>query len=162
MNIPASTIDIPIQAKVLIQSPIEKVYQTLTTSEGWDSWFTTGMTLDLSKKEDFEFVWKNWGPDEVSINVRAKVKAFSNNLYFSFYWNYSLQNGPTLVHIDLKDTIKGVLLTLTETGYPDNPEGRAMLIDCSTGWGEALTLLKFYLERNISTKNYTDKRLLSA
>ncbi len=149
---PVQRIDVPIEVKVLIHAPIENVYQTLTTSEGWDAWFTTGMTLDLSKKEDFEFVWKDWGVDHISTKVRAKVKSYSDNQHFSFYWNYGLHNGPTLVCIEMKDTVKGVIIKLTETGYPDSNEGCAMLVDCSTGWGEALTLLKFYLEKNISTK----------
>jgi uncharacterized protein YndB with AHSA1/START domain len=146
-----SKIAVPIQVKILIRAPIEKVYQTLTTSQGWDAWFTTGMTLDLPK-EDFEFVWKNWGPDEVSPQARAKVKSFSDNRHFSFYWNYGLQNGPTLVQISLQDTIKGVLVEVLETEYPDDAEGLAMLVDCSTGWGDALVWLKFYLENNISAK----------
>ena len=144
-------IEVPIQAKILIKAPIEKVYQTLTTSKGWDAWFTTGMTLDLSK-EDFEFVWKNWGPDEVSPRAPAKVKSFLDNQHFSFYWNYGLQNGPTLVQISLQDTTKGVLVNVTETEYPDDAEGLAMLVECSIGWGDALARLKFYLENNISAK----------
>src|SRR3970040_1127547 len=98
--LPGSRIDTPIVAKVLIHAPIENIYRTLTTSEGWNAWFTTGMTLDISKKEEFQFVWKNWGPDNVSLNVRAKVESFSHNQQFSFYWNYGLQHGPTLVRID--------------------------------------------------------------
>jgi uncharacterized protein YndB with AHSA1/START domain len=144
-------IAVPIQAKILIKAAIEKVYETLTTSQGWDAWFTTGMTLDLAK-EDFEFVWKNWGPDEVSPSARAKVKSFSDNQHFSFYWNYGLENGPTLVQISLKDTTKGVLVEVLETEYPDDAAGLAQLVDCATGWGDALIRLKFYLENNISAK----------
>ncbi len=35
------------------------------------------------------------------------------------------------------------------TYYPNSPEGRGNMLDCASGWGEALTLLKFYLEHGI-------------
>jgi len=39
-----------------------------------------------------------------------------------------------------------------KTEYPDDDEGLAMLVDCASGWGDALVRLKFYLEKNISAK----------
>ena len=36
-----------------------------------------------------------------------------------------------------------------EYGYPDTPEGWEQHMSCSTGWGEALTLLKFYVEHGV-------------
>ena len=40
-------------------------------------------------------------------------------------------------------------MRLREHGYPDTPEGMAGLMSCATGWGEALTLLKFYVEHGL-------------
>jgi len=37
-------------------------------------------------------------------------------------------------------------LRLQEHGYQDTPTGRKAFADCACGWGEALTLLKFYVE----------------
>jgi hypothetical protein len=34
-------------------------------------------------------------------------------------------------------------------GYPDTPDGRRALLDCAAGWGEALTLCRFFLERGV-------------
>jgi uncharacterized protein YndB with AHSA1/START domain len=34
-------------------------------------------------------------------------------------------------------------------GYPDTPEGWEQHMSCSTGWGEALTLLKYYVEHGL-------------
>ena len=36
-----------------------------------------------------------------------------------------------------------------EPGYPDTPEGPRALLDCATGRGEALALLKFCLEKGV-------------
>jgi len=52
--------------------------------------------------------------------------------------------------IDLLEAVeKGTVLTLTESGYKDTPEGLAMILECASGWGEAITLLKFYMEHGV-------------
>jgi hypothetical protein len=43
----------------------------------------------------------------------------------------------------------GSVVTLRETGYPDTDIAKQIMLGCATGWGEALTLLKFYLEHGI-------------
>ena len=40
-------------------------------------------------------------------------------------------------------------MRLLEHGYQDTPSGRLAFADCATGWGEALKLLKFYLEHGV-------------
>jgi hypothetical protein len=39
---------------------------------------------------------------------------------------------------------------LTEKGYTNTPGGRRNMLECASGWGEALTLLKFYLEHGVT------------
>lgn len=39
---------------------------------------------------------------------------------------------------------------LIDSGYPDTPEGRHALMDCACGWGEALTLVKFFVEHGVT------------
>ena len=34
-------------------------------------------------------------------------------------------------------------------GTPNTPEGRDMILECASGWGEAATLLKFYIEHGV-------------
>ncbi|MDH4103907.1 MAG: hypothetical protein OEW52_10200 [Thermoleophilia bacterium] len=50
---------------------------------------------------------------------------------------------------DLAEHDEGTVVRLHEHGYPDTPEGWAAFADCSTGWGEALTLLKFHVEHRL-------------
>ncbi len=40
-------------------------------------------------------------------------------------------------------------MRLREHGYHDTQSGRAAFADCATGWGEALTLLRFYVEHGL-------------
>lgn len=48
-----------------------------------------------------------------------------------------------------EDADEGTVIRLREHGYPDTPEGISGLMDCATGLGEALTLLKFYVEHGV-------------
>ena len=44
------------------------------------------------------------------------------------------------------------LSVFTEENYPESDEGLAMFRECCVGWGEAITLLKVYLEKDINYK----------
>ena len=52
----------------------------------------------------------------------------------------------TTVAFTLEPLGSGTKLTLNESGHTTSPKDLEALVDCAAGWGEALTLLKFYLE----------------
>ena len=66
----------------------------------------------------------------------------------------------TAVRFELNEENRGTIVMVTEDGYRDDQYGRAMIVECASGWGEALTLLKFYMEHNISYTSATDKAKL--
>lgn len=68
---------------------------------------------------------------------------------FSFQWYPVGRDTPTTVTFALESKHGGTVVTLTESGYADTAEARKMILECATGWGEALTLLKFYLEKGV-------------
>ena len=43
----------------------------------------------------------------------------------------------------------GTLVKLTESGYSASERDAKAHVGCAVGWGEALTLLKFYLEHGL-------------
>ena len=55
----------------------------------------------------------------------------------------------TNVEMTFKEIKDGTLVTVKEYGYEDSKEGHKRCLECATGWGEALTLLKFYVEYGI-------------
>jgi hypothetical protein len=57
---------------------------------------------------------------------------------------------PTTVELDLEPVEGGTVIQVRETGYLDTPAGRKAFADCAAGWGEALTLLKLYVERGVT------------
>ena len=66
---------------------------------------------------------------------------------FVFRWQAAL--GGTTVEIDFAEHADGTLIRLREHGYRDTPEGWEQHTSCATGWGEALTLLKFWVEHSV-------------
>jgi len=53
------------------------------------------------------------------------------------------------VGIDFEPTQGGTIIRLRESGFHDTPDGLRAMLDCSAGWGEALTLWKYYVEHGI-------------
>lgn len=125
---------------VFIDVPPERVYETLTTASSWDAWFTKGMSLDLRIGGDIIFRWDHWGPDHVTAEDYGRILEFIPNRKFVFLWN--LQEGGTTVTLSLEPRGGGTVLRITDVGYTSE----TYFMTCATGWGEALTLIKFYLE----------------
>ncbi len=134
----------------LIFAPIEKVYQAITTAAGWNAFFTHDMELDLKKGGRMVWRWKDWGPHNYTVNAEALVLDFAEPTRFSFQWYPVDREHPTTIEFKLESRGDHTLITTTESGYPDTPEGRRMILECACGWGEAITLLKFYLEHGLT------------
>jgi uncharacterized protein YndB with AHSA1/START domain len=136
-----------IKQTTFIALPPEKVYDTITSASEWDRFFTTGMELDPKPGGKIIFRWKDWGPDFYSTEVDGRVREAVRPTRFAFEWGTEM---PTLVTFELTAQHGGTVVRLTESGYPDTPKGRDMILECASGWGEALTLLKFFLEHGIT------------
>jgi hypothetical protein len=91
--------------------------------------------------------WVDWGPDRYTGEDRGPVLEATRPERFVFGWQSGL--GGTMVEIDFDEHPDGTLLRLREHGYPDTPEGWEQHMSCATGWGEALTLLKFWVEHGV-------------
>lgn len=133
-----------IKQRTFIAAAPEKVFDTITSSKEWDSFFTTGMVLEPHLGGKCEFTWKDWGPDFYTHKAPGKVIEASKPGKFVFQWGS--EGKETTVSFSLTAEFGGTVVTLTERGYKDTPESRAMMLECASGWGEALTLLKFYIE----------------
>ena len=69
-----------------IDAPIEEVFETLTTADGWDSWFTDGTTLDPVPGGQIHFRWVNFGADRVTVEDGGPVLEIEKNRKFVFQW----------------------------------------------------------------------------
>ncbi|MEW5796918.1 MAG: SRPBCC domain-containing protein [Candidatus Zixiibacteriota bacterium] len=137
-----------VRQRTFIAAAPDEVFDTVTSATHWDKFFTTGMELDPKPGGVCSFSWKDWGPDEYTMKVPGKVLEIERPRLFSFQWG--AEQRATTVRIELTAQDGGTVVTLEEGGYRDTSDGRAMILECASGWGEALTLLKFYIEHGIT------------
>ena len=69
------------------------------------------------------------------------------NRLIAFEWKPG--DSTTKVSISLTPSDGGTQVQIVEQGYSTSEADLAALVDCASGWGEALTLLKVYLEHGI-------------
>jgi len=132
----------------ILASP-KKVYDTITTAKGWDAFFTTGLEVEPHPGGKIVFRWRGHGPNFYHAEAEGVVVEAERPHRFAFQWYPVGRETPTTVSFSLTEQYGGTVVRLTEEGYPDTPEGREMILECAAGWGEALTLLKFYLDHGL-------------
>ena len=84
-------------------------------------------------------------PSQVTTETRGPVLVAERGKRLIFQWNKPL----TAVDITFESYEQGTVVKLREYGYPNTPQGRRDLLEYACGWGEAITLLKFYVEHGI-------------
>jgi uncharacterized protein YndB with AHSA1/START domain len=136
----------PIMHKVLIKADRSKVYDAMTTEEGLDGWFTSGTKMDRKSGGRMILKWVNWGPDKQNSEVECPIIELSPPERFVFKW---WEDHYTTVEMNFQSVPEGTVVSVKELGYADTAEGHQRCMECATGWGEALTLLKFYVEHGI-------------
>jgi uncharacterized protein YndB with AHSA1/START domain len=136
-----------IHATTLVRAPRERVYDALTKAEELDSWFTNGAEVDARPGGEIMWRWVDWGPDAFTGEDRGPVLEARRPERFVFRWQSAL--GGTTVEVDFGEHAEGTVVRLREHGYPDTPEGWEQHMSCASGWGEALALLKFWVEHGV-------------
>ncbi len=126
----------------------ERVYDTITTGEGWDAWFTNGAEVEPRPGGRMIFRWKDWGVNHYSTSADGPVLEAERPARFVFQWTAG--DTPTTIEFDLKPLGSGTHLSVRESGHTTSKKDLAQLVECSHGWGEACTLLKFYLEHDLT------------
>jgi Activator of Hsp90 ATPase homolog 1-like protein len=137
----------PIVHRTAIRCPKEQAFDMLATAKGYDQWFTNGMILEEKPGGQMQFVWREWGAERVDTEAEARVLVHERPDRFVFQW---WLDRPTTVTLTFSDDPEGTLVTVSEVGYENSPEGWGRCLDCATGWGEAFTLVKFYLEHGVT------------
>jgi uncharacterized protein YndB with AHSA1/START domain len=148
-NQPVKLIDVEIRHVTFVRAEPDRVYDAFTTASGLDAWFTTGAMVDANPGGEIRFRWLDWGPDIVSGEDGGPILDAKRPERFVFQWCPDNSTYSTTVELDFISEEGGTVVRLRENGYQDTHEGRHALIDCAAGWGEALTLLKYYVEHGI-------------
>jgi len=125
------------------------VYDAIATAEGFDSWFTSGFEVEAHPRWKIIFRWRKWGPNKVDQDSAGEVLDARRPERFVFQWRPDNPSYATKIEIDFETIKDGTVIRLRESGYHDTPSGRAALLECAAGWGEALTLLKYWVEHGL-------------
>lgn len=138
----------PIELVTYINVVPARVYEALTTGAGWDAWFTQGTTIDPRPGGKIHLRWQNFGAGRWTAEDGGPVLEALPSQRFVFQWSPSGE--PTTVAFTLNPLGTGTFVHLVEQGYKQTTSSLQACLGCATGWGEALTLLKFYLEHGIT------------
>lgn len=142
-------LEIPaIHYRTYIKAPPPKVFAAISTAEGWNSWFTQASTGDFRLGGMITLRWQNWGVDHESLVTESVIPDFEPNHKFSFYWAAGTKNSKVTFQLDAHGD--GTIVTVTDSGHGATQHDLEVVVSCACGWGEALTLLKFYLEYGIT------------
>jgi uncharacterized protein YndB with AHSA1/START domain len=153
-----------IEKKVLLNAPRARVWRAISDSKEFGSWFglrvegpfkagTTMRATIVPTTVDPE-VAKMQQPHE-GVTFELRVETIERERLFTFRWHpfgidktadYSKEE-PTLVSFHLEETPKGVLLTVTESGFDRIPlERRAKAFAANDGgWTKQCELIAKYL-----------------
>jgi uncharacterized protein YndB with AHSA1/START domain len=133
-----------IEHRVHIRARPDLVYRALTSAEGWDAWFAKGATIDARPGGHVQLGSESWLPERATSPRRGLVLQATRNQRLLFQWTPG--SSTTTVEIILNGREHETVVKLTESGYTNDPVDLVALVGCATGWGKALTSLKFYLE----------------
>ena len=139
----------PISYRTFIAADPTVVYEAISTGDGWNGWFTTEADVDARIDGSYRFHWENFGGDRETVTLSGPVVEAEPGLVFAFRWETG-GDGMTTVRFELEPRGEGTLVSLTESGYSFSERDVRTCLSCASGWGEALTLLKFYLEHGVT------------
>jgi len=142
-------IECSIQHATLVNANPERVYDAFTSAEEMDRWFTSGASIVAQLGGEIHFRWIDWGPDHITSEDGGLVLEARRPERFVFNWYPDSPDYATTVAIDFEPVGQGTVVRLQEFGYRNTPSGWQAFANCAAGWGEALTLLKFYVEHGL-------------
>jgi len=135
---------------VSINSSAHEIYPYISTSDGWNAWFTSDMSLDFKPGGRIIFQWKSWGADKLSTGDHGLISEIIPDKRFGFTWHPDQPDYATKVTLTLSGESSPCVIRVVESGFANTPEGMRAMIQSASGWGEALVLLKMYIEHGIS------------
>jgi uncharacterized protein YndB with AHSA1/START domain len=135
--------------ETIVREKPERVYDAIATAEGLDAWFTVGAFVNATPGGSILFRWKDWGVEKYTGENGGPVLEAKRPERFVFQWKVDSGGYDTTVEIDFEPCDEGTIVRLVEHEYEDNPTGTKDMLNRAAGWGQALTLMKFYLEHGV-------------
>ena len=140
----------PIEHATLVRAPVDKVFRALSTAEGLDSWWTQGTLMERRVGGRISFVWRGWGPDRLDVEGAARILQLREDEVFAWRWDDAEGHPSRTSELEVQPHELGTVVRITDTPTdPLAPHGEAIPLAVAAGWGEALTLLKMWVEHGV-------------
>ena len=133
----------------VVHAAPEKVFNAIATAEGLDGWFTSGTELDPRPGGSLVLRWRDWGVEKFTGEIEGDVVEVRQPDRFAFRWPVDSGSYKTTVTIDIEAHDEGSVVRLVEGTYEDDDVGIQDMLNRSTGWAQALTLMKFWVEHGL-------------
>jgi uncharacterized protein YndB with AHSA1/START domain len=132
--------------KEFIRAPREKVYDAFATTDGLNAWFTEGGSVDARAGGAMKFKFVDWGPDKINVEFAGRVVEARRPERFVYQWGIEKPETTTTVTLTFEEHDGGTIVEVRESGFAEIKNA----LGNSAGWGEALTLAKFWVEHGIT------------
>lgn len=96
------------------------------------------------------FRWRNWGTADFTGEMVGEVVEHQRPDTFVFRWPVDSVGYMTTVRIDCDEHADGTLVRLVEGEYEPGEVGLQAMLNRASGWAEALTLMKFWVEHGVT------------
>lgn len=136
----------PVRAATLIRAGAGKVWDALSTRDGWENWFCNRALLDFRAGGFIHFRWKDFGPDRYTGDSRAELLDIAERKSLSFAWTNAHSGLRTIVKLTLEPRGPITVVRLEETGWGTDVQAA---LNNSGGWGACLEWLKLWVEHGI-------------
>ena len=142
--------DRKVEFSTLVRAEPERVYDALATAKGLDGWFTQNSVVDQKAGGQILFRWKEYGLNKYTGENGGRIIEARRPQRFAFQWMADSGLYQTTVEIDFTPVNQGTEVYLVESGYEDSPAGRQDFLNRVSGWAQALTLMKFFVEHGVT------------
>jgi uncharacterized protein YndB with AHSA1/START domain len=138
----------PIRYRTFVRAAPARVWSALATGDGWSRWFTRRAEIEPRSGGRYRLEWESFGAERTTLTLEGPVVEWTEDEAFAFRWGSG--ESETLVRLEIRPRGAGTIVTVTETGYSRSDRDLLASLQCASGWGEALTLLKFWLEHGVT------------
>ena len=137
----------PIKATIKIDKEVKDVWKVIFNENGWDSWFTDGMKVELFEGGKIFFRWVIEGEEVIDRGINIAVV---ENRLWEFEWNEYEDGYRSRTAIKLHEAYdRGTWVEIEDRVIVLKEKDLEIAFSCAVGWGEFLTRLKLWLERGI-------------
>lgn len=139
-----------IRVEVTIRAPKDKVWEALTTREGWSAWFGEDITGDFQPGVEQVLDFGTYGTEKGIVVERVEGQSIAYRWHpgMKIEGETYLDDQRTTCRFTLTETEGGTLLVLEESGFANVPNSRRekAFSDNSGGWEYELGQLVAWVE----------------